>query len=100
VSLPLGAEFHAAYEATLAVGARIVLGDRPIQVTLRRLWAGLSMWQRLRLGFELLRTFGSDISREDIERLKSGDVLEELVAELGTRFPSIAVPLGVLSVPI
>lgn len=32
-----------------ALGARVMLGDRPMQVTIRRLWESLSPWKKMRL---------------------------------------------------
>lgn len=40
--------------AARRVGATIVLGDRPIEITLRRAWEGLSWAERLKLGKTLL----------------------------------------------
>ena len=40
--------------AARQVGATIVLGDRPIEITLRRAWEGLSWPERLKLGRTLL----------------------------------------------
>lgn len=39
-----------------AVGARYVLGDRPISVTMARTWAALSGWEKARLLGSLLWT--------------------------------------------
>jgi pheromone shutdown protein TraB len=40
-----GAEFRAAARAADAAGASLVLGDRPIEITLERAWNALP-WQR------------------------------------------------------
>jgi len=52
---PVGVDFRAARVAAAAVGAEVVLGDRPVEITLRRAWAALGWVDRLRLGWLLGR---------------------------------------------
>ncbi|CAI5474779.1 unnamed protein product, partial [Closterium sp. Yama58-4] len=47
--------FRAAREAADAIGAQMVLGDRPIEITLRRAWKALSLPDRARLASALLQ---------------------------------------------
>jgi len=75
------------------LGARIVLGDRPIEITLKRTWASLSTWEKLKLGYVLLTESWSEITEEDVERIKNSDVITELVKELGQHFPSLMEPI-------
>lgn len=49
-----GAEFRAAAGAADAVGASLVLGDRPIEITLQRAWGALSWQRRLQLLADLM----------------------------------------------
>ncbi|MCO5591707.1 hypothetical protein L7F22_045698 [Adiantum nelumboides] len=49
-----GAEFRAAYEEALACGAKVVLGDRDVEVTLRRTWAKMTLWYKTKFIFVLL----------------------------------------------
>ncbi|KAG8039731.1 hypothetical protein G9C98_000460 [Cotesia typhae] len=65
------------------------LGDRPINITLKRALASLSWWQTLTLFWNLLRS-KEPISKEDVERCKRRDLLEELLAEMTAEYP----PLG------
>lgn len=58
-TLLVGADFRSAYEAALEVGAKVVLGDRAVNLTLARTWAALSTWERLRFMWQLLYTVGS-----------------------------------------
>lgn len=48
-----GAEFRAAAAAAEALGTSIVLGDRPLEITLQRAWDALSWRQRLTLCWQL-----------------------------------------------
>ncbi len=49
-----GLEFRAAARAAEAVQAQVVLGDRPIEITLERAWTALDWKQRFRLCRDLL----------------------------------------------
>ena len=49
MGLQAGAEFVAARQAAEACDAQLVLGDRPIEVSLQRAWDALSWRRRLRL---------------------------------------------------
>lgn len=49
MGLQAGGEFRAAREAAEACGAQLVLGDRPLEVTLQRAWAALGWRRRLQL---------------------------------------------------
>lgn len=85
-----GGEFRRALkEAVKIVGCRMQLGDRPIQVTLRRALGSLTVWQKVRLGWHLLSS-KDPISKEDVERCKQRDVLEELLREMTGEFPAIS----------
>uniref|UniRef100_A0A2C9L135 TraB domain-containing protein n=1 Tax=Biomphalaria glabrata TaxID=6526 RepID=A0A2C9L135_BIOGL len=51
-----GGEFRVAFNEAqkLKGGCRFILGDRPIQITLRRALASLSIWQRIKLAYAIL----------------------------------------------
>ncbi len=49
MGLETGREFRAAREAADATGAQVVLGDRPIEVSLQRALAALGFRRRLQL---------------------------------------------------
>lgn len=86
-----GGEFRAGYQEALAINARVVLGDRIIGITFKRALAALSFWQRIRFTYLLLQSLTSDIdiTPEEVERLKTQDMVQLLTGELGAQFPSI-----------
>lgn len=49
-----GGEFKSAFDAALRVNAKVVLGDRPIQITLQRTYCGLSLIERMQFALGLL----------------------------------------------
>ena len=68
-----GIEFRAAFDEArkLHPPARIVLGDRPIDVTIKRTWGGLSLWGKAKLVYLMLTELKDNklnITQEQIEK--------------------------------
>jgi pheromone shutdown-related protein TraB len=73
------------------IGAELCLADRDIQVTMVRLWRSISFWGKLKLLFNLLLSAfaGEELSEEDLEKLKSQDILTAALDELSRAFPQL-----------
>lgn len=85
-----GGEFRVAFNEAqkLEGGCKFILGDRPIQITLRRALASLSIWQRLKLAYAIL--FSKEpITKEDVEKCKQKDLLEQMIEEMTGEFPAL-----------
>jgi len=89
VKLHVGDDMRIAAEEAAKIGATIVLGDRPIGITLARAWSGLTAWQKLKLGLELIKVSFSSVKAEDLEMLKNKDILTDLIKELSLQYPSL-----------
>ncbi len=90
-----GAEMRAAVEAAEQRDLPLILIDREIGISLRRLYRGLSWWRRLLL---ISGLFGSllaheEVTEESIEALKEGDVLETTFAQFADSARDLYVPL-------
>lgn len=92
-----GDEFRAAREVAERQGARLVLGDRPVRVTLARTWRALSTWERVRFAWLLLVSgvdvLSADQLRKHIDALSDSDVVTEALREMADEFPSMMRPL-------
>ncbi len=90
-----GAEMLEAIKAADEVGAELVLVDRDIQITLKRTWRNVSFWNKLKLMGALLGSFfeEEDVSDEELENLKNGEVLGDMMAEFSEQLPQVKVPL-------
>lgn len=90
-----GAEMRAAVAGAKEHGLPLVLIDRDIGVTLRRLYASVGWWQRMVLLSGLLAsTFTNEkIDEEEIEKLKEGDILEATFSEFAERSERLYRPL-------
>ena len=84
-----GQEMISAIESGEASGAEIHLADRDIRITLSRTWRAMGFWGKMKLMFQLLLSMGevSEISEEDIEKMKQQDMLESLLSEVGKSQP-------------
>lgn len=90
-----GAEQRMAIRLAQERGLPILLIDREIGVTLKRISASLRWWKRYSLFMGLLAALltSDEVSEEDVERLKEGDVLETAFAEFAHDRQDLYVPL-------
>ena len=90
-----GAEQRMAVRLAQEHGLQVLLIDREIGVTLRRIAAGLSWWKRYTLFAGLLAALVTTdgVTEDEVERLKEGDVLETAFAELAQDRRDLYVPL-------
>ncbi|GAU97227.1 hypothetical protein RvY_08560 [Ramazzottius varieornatus] len=85
-----GGEMRCAYrESSMQQDCMILLGDRPLSITLKRAFGSLSLWQKAQFLWVVMREMKTDISQEDVEKCKSSDVLEELIEKLSQEFPTL-----------
>ncbi|TDR51450.1 pheromone shutdown-related protein TraB [Halomonas ventosae] len=90
-----GAEMRAALEESRDAGLPLLLIDRDVGITLKRIYHNVPWWQRLSLFSGLLGSVLSrqQVSAEEIERLKEGDVLESTFSEFAAESESLYTPL-------
>ena len=86
-----GAELKAAAVEAAARGLPLQLIDRDVGITFRRILHGLRWWDRMKLigGLASGLFADDDVSSEDIERLKEGDMLEASFGEFAKDTPSL-----------
>jgi pheromone shutdown-related protein TraB len=86
-----GQEMIQAIESAKENNLNLVLADRDIQVTFTRIWKKLSFFGKIRLFFMLLLSMFNkeEISEEEIEKLKSEDILTAALQDLATSFPRL-----------
>ncbi len=86
-----GAEMIEGIRLAEETKAELVLADRDIEITLKRVWGYLGFWSKLKLAMQL--TVGifvqDEIDADTIEVLKQKDQLEGIMAEFAGKFPEI-----------
>ncbi|MCE8042288.1 TraB/GumN family protein [Halomonas daqingensis] len=90
-----GAEMRAALDEARALDLPLLLVDRDVGVTLKRIYHNVPWWQRMSLLTGLLGSVMSrqEVKPEEIERLKEGDVLESTFSEFATESEALYIPL-------
>jgi pheromone shutdown-related protein TraB len=90
-----GTELLEATRAAEEHGIPFSLCDRNIRVTMLRAWRSMSLFQKFKLLAGLLESvFGDvEISEEELEKLRSQDVLSELMNEMAEAMPSLKTAL-------
>lgn len=86
-----GAEMMRSASVAEEIGAKVSLADRDVKTTLKRTWANLGLSGMLKLVFTMLQGLFLDkkIDEAEIERLKSADALEEMMAEFTKALPGV-----------
>ncbi|XP_019442157.1 PREDICTED: traB domain-containing protein [Lupinus angustifolius] len=95
INRPFGDEFRAARKASEEVGSQIVLGDRPIEITLQRAWKALKWTEKLNLVISVIRgiTSSSHISTNKLQEAGLDDDTLQLYEQLSFSYPSLLPPL-------
>ena len=86
-----GAELLEAAKVAEEAGIPVSLCDRDVRVTLRRAWRSTPFWKKTLLLSALLASIfeDKDVTEDEIEDMLKGDVLSELMKELGNALPSL-----------
>jgi pheromone shutdown-related protein TraB len=86
-----GAEMLEGIRMAEQTGAQLVLADRDIEITLKRVWRYLGFWSKLKLAMQLMGgiLFHEEIDADMIEQLKKQDQLEAVMTEFAGRYPEI-----------
>lgn len=86
-----GAEMVAGIEQAEKRGAELVLADRDVEITLKRVWGYLNFWNKLKMAVQLLAGLFvvEKIDEKLIEEMKSQDQLENLLETFSKTFPEI-----------
>ena len=92
IGVRAGGEFKSAYETGLKTSCpALVLGDRPMSITINRLWNGFSIFQKLKLLFHLFGSPAQDNASSlsaHLEKLENEkDVLSMEIKAVADRLP-------------
>uniref|UniRef100_A0A803QJY6 TraB family protein n=1 Tax=Cannabis sativa TaxID=3483 RepID=A0A803QJY6_CANSA len=88
-----GTEFRVAYEEAMKYGGRVILGDRPVQITLRRTWWKMPRWHKIKLIYAMLfqAVFlpSSDELNKMLKEMDDVDMLTLVIQEMSKAFPTL-----------
>lgn len=85
-----GEEMASAVAIAQEKGIPFTFSDRPVEITLRRVWGLCGIFQKMKLLAAMLSSLFVDekVSEEDIENLKSRSVMEGMMKELADYLPN------------
>tara|TARA_B100000686_G_C16765968_1_gene961772 strand:- start:289 stop:1479 length:1191 start_codon:yes stop_codon:yes gene_type:complete len=86
-----GKEMQRAVELASENNLRLETIDRDISTTLQRIIRRVSFWQKIKLFVGLISSvfIGEEITEEQVEELKQGDLLHSVVEEFGEQLPAV-----------
>ena len=86
-----GADMIEAVYAAREIGAEIVLADRDVNITLKRVWGYLGFFKKIKLiGLMVSSIFSTEeITEQDIEKLRQKDQLEIALEEVASSLPEV-----------
>jgi len=90
-----GQEMIQGIESAKEVNAELVLADRNIQTTFSRIWNGIGFKGKAMLLTQVVFGIFSNetITEDELEEMKSQDMLDSMLAEFTVSFPKLKVPL-------
>lgn len=90
-----GQEMIQGIESAKETGAELVLADRNIQITFSRIWSNVGFWGKGQLLTSIIYSIFNkeSISEEELEKMKSKDTLNAMLAEISEAFPKLKKPL-------
>lgn len=91
LNIQVGAEMIAAVNLSKEQNIPLELVDREVNITIQRAWRSLNFWQKMKLSSHLFLGlfFSPKIQTEEVEKMKSKDLLNGLIEELAKEFPKI-----------
>ncbi|KAE8687766.1 traB domain-containing protein-like isoform 2 [Hibiscus syriacus] len=88
-----GSEFRVAFEEAMKYGGKVILGDRPVQVTLCRTWGKMPLWHKIKLLHSLLFQAVFLPSPDELNKMLKDmddvDMLTLVIQEMSKEFPTL-----------
>ncbi|XP_028808378.1 traB domain-containing protein [Neltuma alba] len=88
-----GSEFRVAYEEAIKYGGRVILGDRPVQITIWRTWRKMPLWHKTKLLYSLIFQAIFLPSPDDLNKMLKEiddiDMLTLVIQEMSKEFPTL-----------
>lgn len=91
LSVEPGAEMIEGIKQSKKYGSVLLLADRDIEITLKRVWGHLNLWNKMKMIIQLLMSLLIDEKIDDslIEDMKNKDQLEQVMETFSRSFPEV-----------
>lgn len=90
-----GTEMKEAADTADRLGIPVLMCDRDVRITLRRAWAAIEWWRKAWVLSSLFASLfeKTEITEDDLRRLRQEDVPNKLIEEVGAAFPQLKTAL-------
>jgi pheromone shutdown-related protein TraB len=90
-----GEEMIRAISKAEELGSEVVLADREVRITMLRAWRKMSFFGKMKVVPDMILSLfvAGDITEEEIEKLKEGDMLEMALKTMGESLPDLKTTL-------
>ncbi|WP_053219489.1 TraB/GumN family protein [Virgibacillus senegalensis] len=90
-----GQEMIQGIQSAKEIDAELVLADRNIQTTFSRIWHGVGFFGKAKLMLQVVYSIFSNesITEEELEKMKSQDMLDSMLNDFTENFPRLKEPL-------
>ncbi|MCR5066724.1 MAG: TraB/GumN family protein [Erysipelotrichaceae bacterium] len=87
-----GAEMMMGINKARELNAQLVLADRSVQTTFKRIWANMGFRDKLQMANAIISAIFDDeeISEEELANLQQSDILNSALQEVSKQFPKVA----------
>ena len=87
-----GAEMMMGINKAKELNAQLVLADRNVQTTFKRIWANMGFRDKLQMANAIISAIFDDeeISEEELANLQQSDILNSALQEVSKQFPKVA----------
>ncbi|KAJ4981168.1 hypothetical protein NE237_032005 [Protea cynaroides] len=88
-----GSEFRVAFEEAMQYGGKVILGDRPVHITVRRTWGKTSLWHKAKFLYSILFQAVFLPSPEELNKMLKEmddvDMLTLVIQDMSKAFPTL-----------
>ncbi|KAJ4977134.1 hypothetical protein NE237_002240 [Protea cynaroides] len=88
-----GSEFRVAFEEAMQYGGKVILGDRPVHITIQRTWGKMSLWHRAKflycLLFQAIFLPSPEELNKMLKEMDDVDMLTLVIQEMSKAFPTL-----------
>ena len=87
-----GAEMLMGINKAKELNAQLIMADRPVQTTFKRIWANMGFKDKIQMLSAVISAIFDDeeISEEDLANLQQSDILNSALKEVSEKFPRVA----------
>ncbi|MBO4218492.1 MAG: TraB/GumN family protein [Erysipelotrichaceae bacterium] len=87
-----GAEMLMGINKARELNAQLIMADRPVQTTFKRIWANMGFKDKIQMLSAVISAIFDDeeISEEDLANLQQSDILNSALKEVSEKFPRVA----------